>query len=63
MGKMEKRRRRKRKKLSRFSKFLKLLSAPKPRLINPPSGFFFKSKKDYNRKKNSEIVKKEMDET
>ena len=52
-------RNRKRKKLSKLTTKLKPV---KLRIPPPPVGHAFKSDKDYDRSKNKEIIKKELDE-
>ncbi|MHA1675726.1 MAG: hypothetical protein ACTSU6_00955 [Candidatus Njordarchaeales archaeon] len=59
MGKMSDRRRKRKKNKVSSSKLLELLQ--KITLIKaptPPTGYAFKSKKDYDRKNNKKVVKK-----
>ena len=52
----------KKKKRRKLSKLLKKFTPPKIRREIAPPTKVFKSIKDYNRSKNKEIAKKEMDE-
>jgi len=52
----------KRKKRRKLSKLLKKFIPPKIRGVVSPPTKIFKSIKNYNRSKNKEIVKKEMDD-
>ena len=60
MGKMADRRRKRKKNKKTISKLLESLKNITPRMLLPPIGSAFKSKKDYNRKDNKKIIKKEL---
>ena len=53
---------RKKSKRRKLSKLLKKPISVKKRLPTCKGGFSFKSKKDYDRKQNKEIVKKELND-
>lgn len=52
----------KRSKRRKLSKLLKSLKPVKKRIPTCKGGFSFKSRKDYNRKENKEIVRKELND-
>lgn len=52
----------KRSKRRKLSKLLKAMKEVKKRLPTCKGGYAFKSPKDYNRKENKEIVKRELSE-
>jgi len=62
MGKMTKRSRKKKKAKNKLAKLMESLSFLKTRIPTPPSGFSFKSKKDYDRRDNKKAVNRALNE-
>lgn len=61
MGKMNDKRRKASKAKKKKSEALKNLQNIKTRIATPPSGYAFKSKKDYDRRNNKKAIQKELD--
>jgi len=62
MGKMAKRKRKSKKKKNSLAKALESLKLFIGRIPTPPPTKAFKSKKDYKRKNNKEIVERELND-
>ncbi len=62
VGKMADRKRKIKKAKNKLAKFMKSLILIKPRIPVPPSGYSFKSDRDYDRRQNKKAIQKELDD-